>query len=213
MMNMKTHFDSIQIIKKVWPHICSECREVLGSELHYQAIMYRCFREFGEVPIDQIGMNVKIWIDNPITSFLRTREYYKHKDYRGGIEPVPDIVLFSPEIHGDFRRRNNENTFKSMLMAIEVKASERESSRLTPGEISEDIQKLKAFRNEARRRRKNFIPTMVVLDTAPVEEERMTPKSLEIILSEAKTNNVGLFYLAPEFEKIQEWDISKLSIE
>lgn len=175
--------------------------------------MYRCFREFGNVPPDQIGMNVKIWFDKPITSFFRTREYYKHKDFRGGIEPVPDIVLFSPDIKGDFRRRNNKSTFKYMLMAIEVKASERESSRLTPGEICEDIQKLKAFRNEARRRRKNFIPTMVVLDTAPNKEERMTSQSVEAILSEAKKHNVGLFYFAPDNPRIQEWDLTKLSIE
>lgn len=175
--------------------------------------MYRCFREFGEVPVEQIGMNVKIWIDNPITSFLRTREYYKHKDFRGGIEPVPDIVLFTPEIKGDFRRRNNENTFKCMLMAIEVKASERENSRLTPGEICEDIYKLEAFRNEARRRRKNFVPTMVVLDTAPQPEERMTSQSVETILSEAKQHNVGLFYLAPDSDEIVEWNLTKLSIQ
>ena len=158
-------------------------------------------------------MDVKIWFDNPITSFFRTREYYKNKDYRGGIEPIPDIVLFSPDIKGDFRRRNNENTFKCMLMAIEVKASERENSRLMPGEICEDIYKLEALRNEARRRRKNFVPTMVVLDTAPQSQERMTSESLELIVHEAKACNVGLFYLAPESERIQEWDIQKLSIQ
>ncbi len=210
---MKTPLESIKIFKKVWPHIRSECSVVFGSELHYQAMMYRCFREFGKVPLDQIGMNVKIWFDNPITSFFRTREYYKNKDYRGGIEPIPDIVLFSPDIKGDFRRRNNENTFKCMLMAIEVKASERENSRLMPGEICEDIYKLKALRNEARRRRKNFVPTMVVLDTAPKSKERMTSESLELIVHEAKACNVGLFYLAPESERIQEWDIRKLSIQ
>lgn len=210
---MKTHFDSIQIFKKVWPHICSECKGVYGSELHYQAMMYRCFREFGNVPPDQIGMNVKIWFDKPITSFFRTREYYKHKDFRGGIEPVPDIVLFSPEINGDFRRRNNRNTFKYMLMAIEVKASEREDSRLIPGEICEDIYKLEAFRNEARRRRKNFVPTMVVLDTAQLPEERMTSQSVETILSEAKKHNVGLFYLSPDSEENVEWNLTKLSIQ
>lgn len=210
---MKTHQDSIQIFQRVWPHICSECREVLGSELHYQAMIYRCFREVGKVPVDQIGMNVKIWVDKPITSFFRTREYYKHKDFRGGIEPVPDIVLFSPEIDGDFRRRNNKNTFKYMLMAIEVKASERENSRLTPGEICEDIFKLEAFRKEARHRKKNFVPTMVVLDTAPIREERMTSQSMEIIISEAKKHNVGLFYFSPDTARIEEWDLTKLSIE
>lgn len=209
---MKTYQDTIEIFQRVWPNICSECRKVLGSELHYQAIMYRCFREFGNVPIDQIGMNVKIWIDSPITSFLRTRECYKHKDYRGGIEPIPDIVLFSPEIEGDFRRRNNKYTLKNMLMAIEVKASERAESRLIPHEIIEDILKLEAFRNEARRRRANFVPTMIIVDTAPDEDERMTQQSLDLVLDEAVEHNVGIFYLTREWADKREWDIDRLSI-
>ena len=175
-------------------------------------MIYHCFREFGRVPVDQIGMNVKIWIDKPITSLFRTHDSYKNRDFQGGVEPIPDLVLFAPEIKGDFRRRNNKNTLRHMLMAIEVKASERAHSRLIPGEIVEDILKLEAFRNEARRRSTNFVPTMVVLDTAPNEKERMTKKSLQFVLDEAEEHNVGLFYLSPNTEDKRDWFFQK-SIE
>ena len=209
---MKTYHDSIKIFENVWPYICTECKEVFGSELHYQAIMYRCFRHFGKVPSKQIGMNVKIWINRPITSFFRTHEYYKHKDYQGGVEPTPDIVLFSPEINGDFRRRNYQNSLRHILMAIEVKASERADNRLMPSEITRDIYKLEAFRNEARRRRSNLVPTMVVLDTAPIEQERMTVDALALINETAKECNVGLYYLSQSELLDYPWNIEKLGI-
>jgi len=44
-------------------------------------------------------------------------------------------------------------------MAIEVKASEREDSRVRPKEIEEDLKKLDAFRKEAAIRHSRFIPT------------------------------------------------------
>ncbi len=209
---MKTDRDSINVFRKVWPHICSECREVLGSELHYQAIMYRCFREFGNVPLQQIGMNVKIWVDNPITTLFQELDKRKHPNFQGGYEPIPDIVLFSPEIEGDFRRRNRENTLRHMLMAIEVKASERENARLRPGEIIRDLEKLKAFQNEASRRRSYFVPTMIIVDTAPEENEKMLASSLEEVAYHAEKLNVGLFYLNSDEDKRWEWDTSKLSI-
>jgi len=157
-------------------------------------------------------MNVKIWIDNPITALFRELDKRKHKKFQGGYEPIPDIVLFSPEIEGDFRRRNRKNTLRHILMAIEVKASERDQSRLAPGEIIEDILKLEAFRKEARRRRSNFVPTMIVIDTAPDKKEQMTEDSLQFILEEAREHNVGLFYLSPDRQEIVEWDLSALSI-
>ncbi len=209
---MKTYRGSITIFRKVWPHICSECREVLGSELHYQAIMYRCFREFGKVPPKQIGMNVKIRVFDPITSLFREWDSQKHEDFQGGYEPIPDIVLFSSDIEGDFRRRNRENTLRHMLMEIEVKASERENARLRPGEIVRDLEKLKAFQNEASRRRSYFMPTMIIVDTAPEENEMMLASSLEEVAYHAEKLNVGLFYLNSDEEKKWEWDTSKLRI-
>ncbi len=98
-------------------------------------------------------------------------------------------------------------------MAIEVKASERAQSRLLPGEITEDILKLEAFRKEAQRRGSNVVPTMVVIDTAPDENEQMTDDSIEVILDEAKKHNVGLFYVSPNRQETVEWDLSKLSIQ
>ncbi len=174
--------------------------------------MYRCFREFGNVPLQQIGMNVKIWVDNPITTLFQELDKRKHPNFQGGYEPIPDIVLFSPEIEGDFRRRNRENTLRHMLMAIEVKASERENARLRPGEIIRDLEKLKAFQNEASRRRSYFVPTMIIVDTAPEENEKMLASSLEEVAYHAEKLNVGLFYLNSDEDKRWEWDTSKLSI-
>jgi len=174
--------------------------------------MYRCFREFGNVPLQQIGMNVKIWVDNPITTLFQELDKRKHPNFQGGYEPIPDIVLFSPEIEGDFRRRNRENNLRHMLMAIEVKASDRENARLRPGEIIRDLEKLKAFQNEASRRRSYFVPTMIIVDTAPEENEKMLASSLEEVAYHAEKLNVGLFYLNSDEDKRWEWDTSKLSI-
>jgi hypothetical protein len=52
------------------------------------------------------------------------------KTIKVGFEPIPDIVLFSPNISSDWRRKNYRNTLKNMLITIEVKASKREKSRL-----------------------------------------------------------------------------------
>jgi hypothetical protein len=157
-------------------------------------------------------MNVKIWVDNPITTLFQELDKRKHPNFQGGYEPIPDIVLFSPEIEGDFRRRNRENTLRHMLMAIEVKASERENARLRPGEIIRDLEKLKAFQNEASRRRSYFVPTMIIVDTAPEENEKMLASSLEEVAYHAEKLNVGLFYLNSDEDKRWEWDTSKLSI-
>lgn len=209
---MLSYQDSIQIFKKVWPHICSECKGILGSELHYQAMMYWCFRDFGNVPPQQIGMNVKIRVFDPITPLFRELDSKKHEDFQGGYEPIPDIVLFSPEIEGDFRRRNRENTLRHMLMAIEVKASERENARLRPGEIIRDLEKLKAFQNEASRRRSYVVPTMIIVDTTQEESEKMRASSLEEVACHVEKLNVGLFYTSRDDDQKWESDTSRLRI-
>lgn len=117
---------------------------MLASELHYQALLYHCLRAHGAVPPEQLGMNVKVWITGVVSEEFRRRDLRKADGYRGGFEPIPDAVIFAPQVGGDFRRRNRDNTLGNMLMAVEVKASEREGGRLRPGEIVEDIVKLEA---------------------------------------------------------------------
>ena len=79
-------------LKTAWPLIKSECLSVLGSELHYQAMIYHALRTDGRVPANQIGMNVKMWIDNPVSELFKRLSDRKHENYRRGFEPIPDVV-------------------------------------------------------------------------------------------------------------------------
>ena len=202
---MNNQTDAKGIFKKTWPHIVRECRQVLGSELHYQAMIYHCLRQTGKVPIDQIGMNVKMWIDHPKTKLFRMYDGEKHPDFQGGFEPIPDVVLFKPSVNRDWRRRNHENTLRKMLMTIEVKASERNEGRMRPGELISDIEKLEALRQEVRLRDASVVPVMLIIDTAPDEEERMVPGSLDQVCDFAKSVDVGLFYLSPKETREEKW--------
>ena len=96
-----------QAIRSAWPIIKAECLSVFGSELHYQSMIYHSLRTEGMVPLRQIGMNVKMWIDNPVSELFQTLDRRKHQDFQGGFEPIPDVVIFKPSINGDWRRRNN----------------------------------------------------------------------------------------------------------
>jgi len=187
-------------VQKAWQAIKVESLSVLGSELHYQAMIYHCLRVEGGVPLKQIGMNVKMWIDNPVSNLFQTLDKRKHKDFQGGFEPIPDVVIFNPAIDGDWRRRNNEKTLLNMLIAIEVKASEREKSRLQPSEIMLDIQKLAAHREEVIARGSDVFPLMLVIDSAPMKEERMTTGALEKSHELALKLGVGFLYVSPENE-------------
>jgi len=184
-------------IKSAWPKIQSECLAVLGSELHYQAMIYHLLREQGKVPLNQIGMNVKMWIDSPKSELFRQLDKRKHHAYQGGFEPIPDVVIFKPSINGDWRRRNNEETLLNMLVAIEVKASERANSRLQPSEITLDIQKLAAHREEAVRKGAEMFPIMLIIDSALNENERMTAHALEKCRALASDLEVGFLYASP----------------
>lgn len=180
-----------------WPAIVDECRAVLGSELHYQAMIYRALREEGGVPRDQLGMNVKIWLEDCCTTLFRELDGKKHPDYQGGFEPVPDVAIFHRDVNGDWRRRRYIETAQHLLLAVEVKASERHKKRLGPGEIITDIEKLDAFRTELRHRARNgrtIIPVMLVLDTAPLPEERMTGSALDEVRERAEALDVHFFY-------------------
>jgi hypothetical protein len=192
-------------VMKAWPHIVKECRQVLGSELHYQAMIYHCLRQYGKIPIDQIGMNVKMWIDTPKTPLFKQKDKTKQIDYQGGFEPIPDIVLFKPSIHGDWRRRNNQNTLTHMLMAIEVKASERQNLRLRPKEIMNDIDKLDAHLDEIRHRGGSMVPVVMIIDTAPDEKEQMLPVNLPFIQDHARNKNIGFFYVSLDKKFQPDW--------
>jgi hypothetical protein len=78
-----------------WPRIIEETRLVLGSELHYQAIVYHCLRVYGPIPVGQIGMNVKMWIANPVSPLFQQLDKRKNELYQGGFEPIPDGCLFT----------------------------------------------------------------------------------------------------------------------
>jgi len=185
-------------INEAWPKIQTECLAVLGSELHYQAMIYHLLREHGKVPVEQIGMNVKMWIDKPKSILFRQLDKKKHLDYRGGFEPIPDVVIFKPTINRDWRRRNNQQTLLNMLVAIEVKASERANSRLQPSEITLDIRKLAAHREEVVRMGAKMFPIMLIIDSAPKESERMTEQALNISQDLASELGVGFLYASPD---------------
>ena len=198
--------DAIAALDRAWPQMIDECRAVLGSEQHYQAVVYYCLRNSGAVPRAQIGMNVKQWITLPISPLFQEWDNRKHEDYRGGFEPVPDAVIFRPEIQADWRRRNREETLRCMLLAIEIKASERAKGRLRSGEVVRDIRKLDAHRTEVRHRGGDMHPVMMIVDTAPTSAERMTGWAREESLKAASEHNVSLLYVSRE-EALAVWAI------
>lgn len=194
---METIQEATGKLVEAWPHIVSECRQALGSELFYQAVVYHCLRSYAQVSVEQLGMNVKMRIMNPVSELFKKLDSRKHEDYRGGFEPIPDVCLFSPSVGADWRRRNRDITLSSLLLAIEIKASEREKARLRVGEIINDIQKLAAHREEAIARNASFFPVMMVIDTAPQKHEQMTFDSLMTSQATATELSVGFMYISP----------------
>ena len=189
--------DAKTILAKAWPSIIEECRAVLGGELHYQAIVYHCLRNAGW-PRTQIGMNVKQWIEDPVSAAFKANAHKKHADFGGGFEPVPDVVLFSMEIAGDWRRRNYYNTLRHMRCAIEIKASERANGRLRAGEIRNDIAKLVAHRQEVEHRGFQMLPVMMVIDVAPAVAERMVKSAVADCAEFAADQYVAWLYVSPD---------------
>ena len=185
---------ALECLYSSWQTIIRECRLVYGGELHYQAMIYYALRTDGAVPLTQIGMNVKQYIENPVSELFKSLDMRKHIDFRGGFETIPDIVIFRAEIGGDWRRRNRSNTLRHMLLAIEIKASERHLGRLRPGEIKSDLKKLSAHRSELRRFGNNTIPVMIIIDTADLENERMTLNAIDECKHMARVENIPLLY-------------------
>jgi hypothetical protein len=199
---MNTNEQALAAMELAWPHFIIEARKVLGSELHYQALLYYHLRSHGQVPLDQIGMNVKMWIEECVTPLFQKYAQRKAVGYQRGFEPIPDIVLFKPDVNGDWRRRNYKQTLEHSLAAIEVKASERYRDRLTYIEISTDIQKLCAQRSEMQFKGQSLTPIIVVVDTAPEMRERMRPGPLDAVCIEAENNGVYLYYVSQDTDRI-----------
>ena len=193
---MRTITTAKEALVRAWPVIVEECRAVLGSELHYQAIVYHCLRSAGGVPRTQLGMNVKQNVSKPKTKLFKMKDKLKHPDYRGGFETIPDVVIFKPHIEGDWRRRNCINTLKHSLLVIEIKASERAEGRLTTGEILKDIEKIAAHREEVLHLGGKFLPVVMVIDTAPETSERMFERSREAAARAAREQGVLFFYMS-----------------
>lgn len=152
------------------------------------------------MPLTQIGMNVKMQIDNPVSQLFKKLDLRKHENFRGGFEPIPDVALFSPSISADWRRRNFAATLGSLLLAVEIKASERADSRLGPKEVTDDIEKLAAHRDEAIHRETDFYPVMMVIDTAPLLKEQMTNYGFNLAIQRAEELAVGFLYLSQDAE-------------
>lgn len=177
-----------------WHIMVAEMPGVLGGELHYQAMVYHALRTAG-VPNNQIGMNVKQWITDPKSDMFRQLSEKKHIDYRVGFEPIPDVVLFRPEVSGDWRRRNHDATLRAMFMAIEVKASERAGGRLSRSEVTRDILKLAAHREEVLHIGGMMEPVMMVIDVAPHAAERMRSADIDHCRALSEVHSVAWRYL------------------
>jgi len=80
---------------KAWPAIVDECRAVWASELHYQAMIYHALRTAGRVPREQLGMNVKIMIEDPCSDEFKTRDLRCKPEFQGGTSPPPTSRYFT----------------------------------------------------------------------------------------------------------------------
>lgn len=183
-------------ISNSYDKIVQECRKVLGSELHYQAMIYHLLLLEGLIPVEQIGMNVKTTIKDVNTQFLKDRIAKKNINYQSdGIEIIPDVSIYNKNIKSDYRRRNYENTLKNTLYSLEIKASERQNGRLTFSEIKEDVLKLKAQFEETKIKHGIEIGLgMMIIDVAPTASERIKSKTLQEIISLANECKVDLWY-------------------
>lgn len=196
---MRSQLDARRAIDGAWPQICEECLAVLGSELHYQAMIYHALRTRGAVPVGQLGMNVKQWIPAVQSELFRQLDLAKHEAYRGGFEPIPDVVIFSDAVQGDWRRRRREHTLTCMLAVIEIKASERAGARLSRAEVCGDIRKLAAHREEVRFAGHDFHPVMLVIDSAPDPIERMRTGDIAAARALARDLDIEWRYASSEY--------------
>jgi hypothetical protein len=183
-------------IRNSYSKIIEECRSVLGSELHYQAMVYHLLRALGKVPLSQIGMNVKTTIEDCKTDFFKDRITKKDKKFRSkNLEIIPDISFYSNSLKADWRRRNYKNTLEKTIYSLEIKASERNKGRLQFKEIETDFLKLKAQYNETKLKfNKEIGIGMMIIDVAPLENERMKKETLNKIIELSKKLSIDLWY-------------------
>ena len=118
---MRTRDEAMAILERAWQRFAPECQTILAGELHYQAMLYHALRAAG-APVAQLGMNVRQQVLEPQTDLYRQKQDHKKEGFRVGPEIVPDVVLFRPEVAGDWRRRRGAETLRHMLVAIEIKA-------------------------------------------------------------------------------------------
>ncbi len=189
-----------QTISNCFNLVVTECRLILASELHYQAMLYYHLRHTGGIPFNQLGMNVKTTITNVQNPFLLQKSFLRNTNYQSAdIEIIPDITVFSQEINHDWRRRNFANTLKETLYSLEVKASERHKGRLQQKEVETDILKLVAQREETRRLFNRRIGVgMFIVDVAPDPGERMKAPILEALIELTRQQEVDLWYFNQE---------------
>lgn len=194
-IEIETLDQALAALNHAWETLIIECQDVLAGELHYQNMLYHALRTAG-VPHTQLGMNVRQHIGDPVTELYQRYSARKSEGYRRGFECIPDAVIFSNDVNGDWRRRSASWSVKHMLLAIEVKASERHRSRLGLSEIMTDIKKLVAHRQEvAALGNREFLPVMMVIDVAPEAKERMRPEHVEACSALAKGNGVVWLYM------------------
>ena len=184
---------------RTWPYFVNEAQEVLGSELLYQAVLSHCLRTQGEVPIRQLGMNVKMHIDDVISVHFKSKV---NPLYGNGCESVPDILIGRPGLGADFRRRNYKNTHRNALLAAEMKVSENDGKTMHPRSVLKDIAKVAAIREEALHRGSDIVPAMVVVSTAPLERERLSEHSRREVEAAARELGVCLFYVGPADDSV-----------
>ncbi len=80
---MKTSEEARRKLLFAWPFIVDQCRSVLSSELHYQAMVYNCLRAHADVPLSRVGMNVKMMVDDPVSELFKRYMTRRHELYRG----------------------------------------------------------------------------------------------------------------------------------
>ena len=61
-----------------------------------------------------------------------------------------------------------------------------------------DIRKLASQRKEINYRRSGFVAVLLIVDTAPLPDEQMSPRTLEAVQAFAAENKVLVFYLSPD---------------
>jgi hypothetical protein len=103
-MTIENKADALAALVRAWPQIVAETRQVLAGELHYQAMVYHALRTSGAVPLNQVGMNVKQWIVDVSSPLFQALDLKKAEGFRGGFEPIPDVVIFKPDVAGNWQR-------------------------------------------------------------------------------------------------------------